>query len=99
MKLKEMSLFEAAEMLDIEIEETTEGLRLTHGENDPAAYGVVTLETAAERITDSREAYERMLEAKYSPMITAMVEEIIVDSYSAWTTVSDYLKSLEVKVD
>lgn len=97
MKLKEISLFEAAEYLDLEIEETTDGLRLTHGENDPVAYDVVTIEIAEERITDSREAYERLLEAKYSPMINQMVETIIIDSYSSWTVVASYLKSLETE--
>lgn len=100
MKLKEMSLFEAAELLDLKIEETTDGLRLTHGEEDPStAYEEVTLEEANERITDSNEAFERMLEAGYSPLIRDLAGKVIVETCSAWTAVADYLKSLEVKED
>lgn len=95
MKLVEMDLFEAAEMLDIEIEETTEGLRLTHGEEDPAAYGEVTLEEVDQRIIDSNEAHERMLEANYSPLINDLIGKVIVDTCSAWAVIRDYLKSLE----
>lgn len=100
MKLKEMSLFEAAELLDLKIEETTDGLRLTHGEEDPAtAYEEVTLEEADQRIADSNEAYERMLAADYSPLIRDLAGKVIVETCSAWTSVSDYIKSLETKED
>jgi hypothetical protein len=97
MELKEMSLLEAAEILDIEIEETPEGLKLTHGEQDPQAYSAVTLENCEERIAESREAYERMLEAKYSPMINEMVGKLIIDNCSAWTVVASHLKTLKAK--
>lgn len=97
MKLKEMSLFEAAEKLDLEIEETVEGVKLTHGENDSAAYADVTLETVEERINESNEAFQRLVDAKYSPMIYKMVEELIVDSFSAWTAVASHLKAVEAE--
>jgi hypothetical protein len=97
MELKEMSLLEAAEILDIEIEETPEGLKLTHGEEDKAAYDEVTLEDAEERISESNEAYARMLEANYSSMINEMVGKLIIDNCSAWTVVASHLKTLKAK--
>jgi hypothetical protein len=97
MELKEMTLFEAADYLDLEVKETTEGLRLFHGSEDPTAYVEVTLVEAEEGLADSHEAYARMLEAKYSPMINKMVGQVIVDSSSAWTVVAVHLKTLEAK--
>lgn len=90
-----MDLFEAAEYLELEIEETAEGLRLTHGPDDDKAYEEVTLEDAEEMISESNAAFERMSGAKYSAAVNRIVGKLICDNTSAWTAIADFLKSKE----
>jgi hypothetical protein len=91
MKLKEMSLFEAAERLQIDIEETTKGLRLTFGPDDEKAGEVVTLEDAEEMISSHKESW-KFLKSSLSDKGES-VKSFYYNVISEWANIAAFLKS------
>lgn len=95
MKLKAMSLFEAAEKLGIEIEETVEGLRLTFGPDDEKAGEVVTLEDAQGMIAGHKESW-KFLKSSLSDNGES-VKSFYYNVISEWANIADFLKNEPVK--
>lgn len=95
MKLKSMSLFEAAEKLGINIEETVDGLRLTFGPDDEKAGEVVTLQDAEEMIAGYKESWKLL---KFSLSDNGeSVKSFYYNVISQWANIADFLKNTPVK--
>lgn len=95
MKLKEMSLFEAAENLGINIEETVDGLRLTHGSEDQKAGEVVTLEDANEMISGHKKSW-KFLKSSLSDNGES-VKSFYYNVISEWANIAAFLKSVKTE--
>lgn len=94
MKLKDMTVEDALEYLEIEIEETAEGSRLVWGPNDDRAGEKVTLADAEEMVSGTTESWEIIRKALSNDGST--VKAFYVDQISAWTVIKDELKTDEI---